>query len=98
MFLALPMVFERRPDDCPVGDLFDETRRKLRLEVKQVAAICGVSGDTIEKAITGDRPLDLRWVQRMPWSFLAEFWCRFLYSRQKAFIAEMSASLKRRVS
>ena len=55
-----------------------------------------VSGDTIEKAITGDRPLDLRWFSRLPWSFLSEFIVAFLHAKEKAFIAEMGASLKRR--
>lgn len=98
MFFALPVVFAPEPDDTHVGRLFGEVLDSLQMVPKEAAAICRVSVDTIEKAITGERPLDLRWVQRMPWSFLADFWCRFLYSRQKAFIAEMGASLKRRVS
>lgn len=98
MIFGLPVVFTPEPDDTQVGALFGDILASMHMVPKEAAAICRVSVDTIEKAITGERPLDLRWVQRVPWSFLADFWCRFLYSRQKAFIAEMSASLKRRVS
>lgn len=89
------VTFQRREDDTDCGAIFADVLNHLRVPRKEAAARCLVSEDAIDKLISGERPFDLRWVQRMGWAFLSEFVVRFLYSRQRAFVAEMGADLQR---
>lgn len=93
MFLAAS--FQRHPEDTDCGQLFADVLDYLRIPRKEAAARCAVSEDSIDKLISGERPFDLRWVQRMGWAFLSEFVVRFLYARKRAFIDEMGADIQR---